>query len=113
MEWRLLDEATARAQWNTALATFADCNAYQSYEWGEYRREASGVTPYRWAAYDDTGKITALLQGALVRKAIGRGPGDRMESHEGLLDKALQPRKVLPVPRPVPKAKQELSHDDH
>jgi FemAB family len=73
MEWRLLDEATARDQWNIALAGFADCNAYQSYEWGEYRRAESGVAPYRWAAYDDSGKIAALFQGALVRKALGRG----------------------------------------
>lgn len=73
MEWRLLDENEARAAWNPALARFPDCNAYQSFEWGEYRRRAAGVACHRWAAFDAQQQIVALFQGTLVRRLLGRG----------------------------------------
>lgn len=73
MEWRLLQEDEARTAWNAALARFPDCNAYQSFEWGEYRVRASGAACHRWAAYDDAREIVALFQGTLVRRVLGRG----------------------------------------
>jgi hypothetical protein len=71
IEWRLLDQDTARLSWNHALESFSDATPYQRFEWGEYRSKVDGVRPCRWAAFDDQGDIAALFQGALAKNPFG------------------------------------------
>lgn len=71
IEWRLLDQETARSTWSSALQKFPDATPYQSFEWGEYRRLVDGVQPYRWAAFDDKSEITALFQGIVANNPFG------------------------------------------
>lgn len=64
--WRLLTDAEARETWDAALLQLDNYSPYQSYAWGEYRRSL-GWDPCRWAAYDDSGAIVAMMSGVLRR----------------------------------------------
>lgn len=71
-KWQLLTDAVARETWDEALLKFEDFTPFQTYAWGEYRR-ALGWEPYHWAAFDERGKIVALMLGAVRRYPFGFG----------------------------------------
>jgi lipid II:glycine glycyltransferase (peptidoglycan interpeptide bridge formation enzyme) len=64
--WQLLTDEEARSVWDEALLRFDDYTPFQTYAWGEYRR-ALGWEPCRWAAFDESGQIVALMLGLLRR----------------------------------------------
>src|SRR5882724_11717425 len=71
-KWELLTAEVAQVTWDDALLKFADFTPFQTYAWGEYRR-ALGWEPYHWAAFDERGKIVALMLGAVRRYPFGFG----------------------------------------
>ncbi|KAA3658953.1 MAG: hypothetical protein DWQ10_10085, partial [Calditrichaeota bacterium] len=73
MDWKLINDNTASQIWDKTLADFSDCNVYQSYNWGEYRRKNSGVRPCRWMATNDSDEPVALFQGFYLGKFLGVG----------------------------------------
>lgn len=70
VNWQLLTDAGALADWDKHLLSCGDYSIYQTIAWGEHRR-ALGWTPYRWIATDESGKISAMAQG-LLRRYRGR-----------------------------------------
>lgn len=71
-EWRLLTEEEAQRTWDKALLHFPDHSAFQSFAWGQYRR-ALGWEPCYFAAYDQNGKVVAMMLGLLRRYFLGFG----------------------------------------
>jgi len=57
-EWVEWTAAEASATWDTRLAAFSDCNAYQAYRWGEFKRR-------RWLVR----RGSVLINGAPVAMA--------------------------------------------
>lgn len=64
--WRLMTDAEARETWDAALLKLDNYSPFQSYAWGEYRRSL-GWEPCRWAAYDESGTVVAMMSGVLRR----------------------------------------------
>lgn len=60
-KWVEWSEREAASKWDTELALFPNCNIYQSYGWGEFKR-CSGWTPIRWIARDSGGTPTGMVQ---------------------------------------------------
>jgi hypothetical protein len=85
--WQLLDNNTAQAVWDHTLAKFPKYHVFQSYRWGEFRRQYAGVMPYRWMAMDEQGGVVGLFQGCWVGTYFGiavlisdGGPAGDLES---------------------------------
>lgn len=70
--WRLLLDDEARETWDRALLRLNDHSPYQTYAWGEYQR-ALGWAPCRWAAFDENGRIVAMMQGLVRRYPLKLG----------------------------------------
>lgn len=62
--WNALTGDNAE-NWDKNLLSFPDFSLFQTFSWGEYRGRF-GWQPHRWAAYDEQGRIIAMVQ-ALVR----------------------------------------------
>lgn len=73
MNWDLLTDRSAAEIWDKMLVEVGESNIYQSYKWGEFRREYSSIKPCRWVARNDAGKPLALFQGFLLGKPFGIG----------------------------------------
>jgi hypothetical protein len=53
-------------QWDSILREASDCNVFQSFNWGEYKREL-GWIPYRFLGKNRGGEVCCLIQ-VLVKK---------------------------------------------
>lgn len=71
-EWKLLDEAAAKENWDSQLIRFDDCSPYQTYDWGQYQKSL-GWQPYHFLAVNESGEISAMLLGFLRRYPFGTG----------------------------------------
>jgi lipid II:glycine glycyltransferase (peptidoglycan interpeptide bridge formation enzyme) len=65
----MLSAQEALTIWDLNLTRFEDYSYSQTRSWGDYRG-CFGWQPYRWAAFTDMDKITAMMQG-LLRKYPG------------------------------------------
>jgi len=70
--WELLSDEQAQVTWDESLLRFADSSPFQTYEWAQYKRSL-GWQPCYWAAFDDNGKIVAMMLGGLKRYLFGVG----------------------------------------
>jgi lipid II:glycine glycyltransferase (peptidoglycan interpeptide bridge formation enzyme) len=67
------------AAWNDALAALPYAHVLQSWEWGDFKHETTGWTPYRFA-YRDGGRIVAMASvgvrrvGPLTVAYVSKGP---------------------------------------
>ncbi|MBI5212495.1 MAG: peptidoglycan bridge formation glycyltransferase FemA/FemB family protein [Nitrospirae bacterium] len=64
VNWKLLDDGNAKAVWDKSLLRFPDYTLFQTFMWGEYKRN-SGWSPKRWIAIDENDEIIAMVQGLL------------------------------------------------
>jgi hypothetical protein len=70
VKWELLSASCIRAEWDQAMLQSEDYNVFQSFRWGEYKRNG-GWTPMRWIARDETGETIAMVQ-ILAKTPRGR-----------------------------------------
>jgi len=61
VEWELFSVNRNEADWDQFLLQSQDYNVFQSSRWGEYKR-ASGWTPLRLIARNETGAVVAMTQ---------------------------------------------------
>ena len=59
-----------RASWDSQLHAAADATVFQSYAWGEYKRN-HGWTPVRCTGRDKSGRIVAMVQILLKKMPFG------------------------------------------
>ena len=72
VKWTLLSSEDALADWDANLIRFQDYSYSQMRSWGDYRG-CFGWQPCRLAAFNDTGEITAMMQGLLRKYSGGFG----------------------------------------
>lgn len=72
IDWKLIEDETARLIWDRNLIRLADYSPFQIYAWGQYNR-ALGWTPYYFAAEDENGDAAAMCLGLLRRFPLDTG----------------------------------------
>ena len=65
VNWIMAKDMTVK-EWDKQLVHFSNYDFYQSYNWGEYKKDF-GWIPYRSIAIDSNNKIIAMAQ-CLLRK---------------------------------------------